>query len=405
MPKFIYKAKSGPKDTIEGVIDAVDQDEAARKVNQLGFFPLEIREEKSVAKNKQDFSFSLSNKIQSTHKVIFTRQLSDLLDSGLAIFQAMELVEKQTQHPLLKKIISEIKNSIRDGNSLSASLAKYPQIFDAFSINIIKSGELGGNLSTVLKRLADFEEKEEDVRSKIRASLAYPVLIATIGALTIFILLTFVVPRLISMFTEMSQKLPLPTLMLISMSNFFARYWWIVFIIIGLVVLYFKKLRSSKEGKFNLDRMKIGIPFFGELIKKTQIAHFSRTMATLLSNGVTMVEAMDAVYGVLDNEVLRKDILRMVADVRDGTSLTSTMSKSKYFPEVVVNLVAVGEQSGSPEKSLFKIAESFERQTDNMIKIITSMVEPVLILIVGLIVGFIVISMLLPIFQMNLIVR
>lgn len=405
MPKFIYKAKSGPKYIVESVIEAANQDEAARKISQLGFFPLEIREEKSTVRNKQDLSFSFSKKIKPNHIVVFTRQLSDLLDSGLTIFQAMELVDKQTQRQYLKKIIYEIKNSIRDGNSLSASLARYPSIFDAFYINIVKSGELAGNLGSVLRRLADFEEKEEDVKSKIKASLAYPILIATIGALTIFILLTFVVPRLISMFTEMSQKLPLPTLMLVNLSNFFSNYWWLIFIILGLVVLYFKKLKGSKEGKFNLDRLKLKIPFFGELIKNTQIAHFTRTLATLLANGVTLMRAMEAVYGVLDNEVLRKDILRMLEEVNDGSSLTNSMSKSKYFPEVVVNLVAVGEQSGSQEKSLFKIAESFERQTDNMIKIITSLVEPVLILIVGLIVGFIVIAMLLPIFQMNLIVR
>jgi len=405
MPKFIYKAKSGPKDIVESTIEAADQDEAARKINQLGFFPLEIKEEKSVSKKKQDFSFLFSKKIKANHIVIFTRQLSDLLDSGLSIFQAMELVEKQTQHQYLKKIVLEVKNSIRDGDSLSVSLARYPGIFDAFYINIVKSGELGGNLSSVLRRLADFKEKEEDVKSKIRASLAYPILIATIGVLTIFVLLTFVVPRLVSMFTEMSQKLPLPTLFLINLSNFFSNYWWLIFIILGLVILYFKKLKGSKEGKLNLDRLKISLPFFGELIKKSQIAHFARTSATLLDNGVTLMQAMEAVYGILDNEVLRIDILRMLKDVNDGASLTSTMSKSKYFPEVVVNLVAVGEQSGSPEKSLFKIAESFERQTDSMIKIMTSLIEPVLILIVGLVVGFIVISMLLPIFQMNLIVR
>ncbi len=405
MPKFIYKAKSGPKDIVESAIEAADQDEAARKINQLGFFPLEIKEEKSVERNKQDSSFLFSKKIKPNHIVVFTRQLSDLLDSGLSIFQAMELVEKQTQHQYLKKIVSEVKNSIRDGDSLSVSLAKYPRVFDAFYINIVKSGELGGNLSLVLRRLADFEEKEEDLKSKIRASLAYPILIATIGALTIFILLTFVVPRLVSMFVEMSQKLPLPTLLLISLSNFFSNYWWLIFIILGWVILYFNKLKGSKEGKLNLDRLKIRLPFFGELIKKSQIAHFARTLATLLSNGVTLMQAMEAVYGILDNEVLRNDILRMLEEVNDGSSLTNAMSKSKYFPEVVVNLVAVGEQSCSQEKSLFKIAESFERQTDNMIKIITSLVEPVLILIVGLIVGFIVIAMLLPIFQMNLIIR
>lgn len=405
MPKFTYKAKSGPRDIIEGVIEAANQDEAIAKINQLGYFTLEISEAKSATRHKQDFSFLFSKKIKIVNLVIFTRQLSDLLDSGLSIFPAMELVEKQTQHYLFKIVVSELKNLIRDGNSLSSALSKYPHIFDGFYINIVKSGEMSGSLSVVLNRLADFEERQEDIKSKIRTSLAYPILIATIGALTIFILLTFVVPRLVSMFSEMSQKLPLPTLILIKISSFLSAYWWLVFIIVALVIFYFKRMKKTKEGRFNIDRFKISLPFFGDFIKKSQVAHFARTLATLLANGVRMVPAIDAVSRVVDNEVLRQDILQMLVEIRDGASLSDTISKSKYFPEEVVNLVAVGEQSGSPEKSLFKIAESFERQTDNMIKIITSLLEPILILIVGLIVGFIVIAMLLPIFQMNLIVR
>jgi type II secretory pathway component PulF len=405
MPKFIYKAKTRPKDIIQGSLEASSQDEAIKKINQLGYFPLEVKEEKSVPTQPKDFSFSFPRKKKFNFLVIFTRQFSDLLDSGLTVLQSIDLIYKQTYQPQLKEMISHLRDFVRDGDSLSVALSRYPEFFDNFFINIVRSGEISGNLSLVLKRLADFTEREADIRSKIRTSLAYPVLIALIGAVTIFILLTFVVPRLEMMFTELSQRLPFPTVILINISNFLSSYWWLIIIILGLIVLYFKMLKRTKDGRLSIDRLKINLPLFGEFIKKSQIAHFARTLAELLVNGVTVIQAIDAVTEVLDNEVLRRDTQRMLQEITDGSSLSNALSKSKYFPEFMVSLVAVGEQSGQPEKSLFKIAESFERQTDRMIKVITSLLEPMLILIVGLAVGFIVISMLLPIFQMNLMIK
>lgn len=405
MPKFVYRAKTSPTDIVEGIIEATNRDEAVTKINQLGYFPLEVKEEKTLPKQNRDFSFSFVKKIKPSHLVVFTRQLSDLLDSGLSVLRAMELIFKQTQDTRLKKIVSELKNIIQDGNSLSGALSRYPDVFDGFYISIVKAGELSGSLSQVLKRLADFNEAQEDINSRVRASLAYPSLIALIGAATVFVLLTFVVPRLELMFTELSQRLPLPTRILINLSSVLSNYWWLIVIIAGLVILYFKKLHKTKEGKLSLDRIKISLPLFGDFIKKSQIAHFARTLGMLLANGVTVIQAMDAVIEVLDNEVLREDIKIILKDINDGTSLTASISKSRYFPEAVVNLIAIGEQSGQPEKSLLKIAESYERQTDRTMKTITSLLEPALILFVGLIVGFIVISMLLPIFQMNLTIR
>jgi type II secretory pathway component PulF len=405
MPKFIYRAKQSPTEIFDGSIEASNRDDAIKKISELGYFPLEVKEEKSVIRQKQDFSFSFSKRIKSNQLVIFIRQLSDLLDSGLTVLQSIELIQRQTQNPQLKTIVSQIGEFIADGNSLSAALSRYPDVFDGFFVSIVKSGEISGSLSAVLKRLADFSEREEEIQAKIRASLAYPVLIAIVGAITVFILLTFVVPKLIEMFIELSEKLPLPTVILINISDFFSAFWWAIAIVIALVILYIKRIYKTSEGKFAIDNFKLGTPFLGDFIRKSQIAHFARTLATLLANGVTIIQALDAVVEVLDNELLRQDTRRMLKEITDGSSLTNAISKSKYFPEVVVNLIAVGEQSGQPENSLFKIAESFERQTEQMIKIITSLLEPALILVVGLIVGFIVIAMLLPIFQMNLIIR
>jgi len=207
------------------------------------------------------------------------------------------------------------------------------------------------------------------------------------------------------MFIELSQALPLPTRILINTSNFFARFWWLIVIILIFLYTFLKGREKNRETKFAIDRLKLKIPFFGDFIKKVEIARFSRTLGTLLENGVAIIQALEVVSQVAENEILRRDIERMLKDIVDGSSLTKTLVNSDYFPEAVMNMVSVGEESGSLEKALFKVADSFERQSDRTVKVITSLLEPIMIVIIGAVVGFIVISMLLPIFQMNLMVR
>lgn len=406
MAKFYYKAKKNPQEIIEGLIEAETKELALNKVIQLGYFPIEIKEERPpIKKTLGGLSFNLFKKISANNLSLFTRQLSDLLDSGVVLLKALEIIYNQTQNRYLKTIILDIKNSVRDGATLSEALNRHSEVFSQLYVSLVKSGELSGGLNTILNRLADFFEAEDEMRAKVKASLAYPLLMVVIGSATIFILVSFVVPRLIVMFVELSQALPLPTRILISASNFFAKFWWLIIIVIILIFVFLKRKARKREGKFAIDKFKLKFPFLGEFIKKVEIARFARTLGALLDNGVTIIPALEVVSQVAENEVLRRDIERMLKEVIDGSSLTNALAKSVYFPEVVMNMVAVGEESGSLEKSLFKIADSYEHQSDRTIKVITSLLEPIMIVVIGSIIGFIVVAMLLPIFQMNLIVK
>ncbi len=405
MPRFVYKAKSNPKDIVEGAIEAENQDNAVTKLQQLGYFPISVYQEGMKSEKSADFSLGFFKKVKAKDTGIFTRQLSDLLDSGLTILRALDVLHNQTENLNLKEIIQDLHNYVRDGGSFSEALSRHPKIFSNLYINMVKSGEVGGMLDAVLNRLADFAEKEEDVQGKIRASLAYPILLALLGTITIFVLLTFVIPRLVSMFTDIGQVLPLPTRILISVSGFFAGYWWLILAVIIIIVFSVRRRGRSREGRYALDLFKLNFPVLGDFIGKTEIARFGRTLGTLLGNGVSIIQSLDAVAEVAGNEVLRREVERMRKEVVEGSTLTKAIAKSRYFPEFVTNMIAVGEEGGQLEKSLFKVADSYERESDKTVKLMTTLLEPIMILVMGSIVGFIVISMLLPIFQINLAVR
>ncbi len=407
MAKFYYKAKRGPQEIVEGSIEAESRDLALVKVTQLGLFPVDLREERQASKKTaaKSLSFNLFKRIPTSDLSLFTRQLSDLLNSGITLLRSLEIIQNQTKNPLLRQIVLEVHDLVRDGATLSDSLSKHPDVFSKLYASMVKSGELSGSLDAILSRLADFSDAEEETRSKVRASLAYPTLMAVVGTGTIFVLITFVVPRLVEMFIELSQVLPLPTRILINTSNFFARFWWLMIIVATFLFTVLKRKAKNKEVKFALDRFKLKVVFLGDFIKKVEIARFARTLGTLLANGVIISRAMEVTSEIAGNEVLHREIDRMLKDIINGSSLTNTLVKGDFFPEVVRNMVAVGEETGALEKSLFKIADSYERQADQTVKIITSLLEPIMIVVIGSMVGFIVIAMLLPIFQMNLMIR
>jgi general secretion pathway protein F len=253
--------------------------------------------------------------------------------------------------------------------------------------------------------LADFTEKDQEIRAQVKTSLVYPMLILFVGTITIFVLLTFVIPRLTSIFEDLDAALPLPTVILLTISSFFGRFWWLILAMIALAVFYLQGVLRTPKGRLWFDAMKLKIPTLGEYITHVEIGRFARTLATLLESGVVIVSALDAVAAVLENEVLKNEVKRLSQEVANGASLNAAFQECWYFPEEAVNMIAVGEESGRLEKGLHKLADAYERQSERMTKIFTSLLEPFLILIMGSIVGFIVIAMLLPIFRMNLIIR
>jgi type II secretion system protein F len=405
MPKFIYKAKVSPSQIKEGTIEADNQSQAALKLGNMGLFVLSIEDETAafIKKSKGRFLFFKSIPLRVLSN--FTRQLSNLLDSGLAMLNALGVLIDQTDNPYFRQVISFVRDDIRDGATFSSALSKHPKVFSNLYINMVASGEISGNMEDVLKRLSDFMEKDEENMAKVKASMAYPALMAVVGFITIFVLLTFVAPRLISIFIDLGQTLPLPTKILIWVSSFFARFW--ILIIAGIIfcVVAFNKWSNTKEGKARLDKIKLKVFLLGEFIQKVEITRFSRTLATLIGNGVPVIQALSIAANTIDNTSIKQDMESARKDVTDGAPLSVGIKKSRSFPSMVTNMIAVGEESGTLERSLFKIADSYDMEIDRTIKAMTSLLEPGLILFMGLVVGFIVIAMLLPIFQLNLMVR
>jgi len=406
MPRFFYKAKKGPKEAMEGVIEADSEPQALSKINALGMFAVFIKQEDEQKAGLSGFStFGFFSRIKVADISVFTRQLADLLGSGLTIVNALDVLSKQTENKKLGKAITEIRDYIKSGSTLGASLAKYPPIFSPLYVSMVNSGEASGTVENVLNRLADFLEEQEEFSAKVQAALAYPMLMAVVGFTTIVVLLTFVMPRVVGIFEDLGQTLPFITLALLAISNFMRSYWYIAAAFLLFLIFLIKQIGKTPEGKSFLDRIKNGLPLIGLLLKKTDIARFAGTLGALLNNGVTILQSLEIVEGVISSELAKKDVREAFIKVRDGASLAKALAEGNYFPLFVVNMIAVGEESGQLEHSLLKVADSYERETSRMIKIISSLIEPVMILVMGLMVGFIVISILLPIFQISLIAR
>lgn len=409
MPRFIYKAKGSPTELKEGLIEADTQHAAIYKISQMGYFPIEVKEElpqQASGELAVNIPFFLRfKKIGWRDLAVFTRQLADLLGSGLTLLNGLGVLSRQTENARLKGIVRDIHNFVKEGGTFSNALARHPAAFSGIYVSMVKAGETGGMLEDVLNRLADYAEAEDQLRGKVRAALAYPVLMTLVGIGTIFVLLTFVIPKLAVIFEDMGQALPFATLTLIRISNFLTRYGWVMFIVLAIIFFALNRQRRTKDGKFAIDNLKMKMFGIGPLIQKAEIARFTKTLSTLLANGVPIIQSLEVSGSVVENEALRRDVDQLTKDVTMGVSFSRAIAKSARFPLFVTNMVAVGDESGHLEKALSKVAESCERDVDRTARIFTALLEPVIILVMGGIVGFIVISMLLPIFQINLMAR
>lgn len=402
MPRYLYKAKKGPEEVLEGSIEADSENAAINKLMESGCYPISVREETAVSDEKSEEIFLFSKRIKTKDLADFTRQLSELLDSGLALFDALNILENQTAIPQLKDVIRDVKDRIKGGSTFSESLKSKPRIFSNLYVNLVKSGEAGGVLGEVLANISDFLEKEVDTRSKIMVALSYPLLMVGVGFISIFILLGFVIPKLTNMLVDMGETLPLPTSILIGLSDIVRSYWILVLILIGGLIFLVKSSKKNKVTRLTIDSIKLKLPIFGALIRHSELARFSRTLSTLLKNGVPMLQSIKITSDVIDNENIRRQIEAVHDDVKSGASLHLVVKKHTDFPLFLINMTAVGEEGGSLDRTLLKVAKAYEIETDRMIKILSSLMEPVIILAMGLVVGFIVISMLLPVFQISL---
>jgi general secretion pathway protein F len=392
----------------KGFVDAMGVAAARQKLREEGVYPIEINQ----APDKKDAALSgvlginFWQRVSTKDVSIFTRQLSTLLGAGIPLVPSLSVLIAQTKNQLLKQTLAQIREQVNEGKSLTQGMLNFPRIFPPFYVNMIRAGESSGTINLVLERLADFSENQQALMSKIRSALAYPIIMLFIGSAVIFLLMTFVVPKITGIFTDMHQTLPLITIVLIAISNFLKSFWWLILILLAAAIAAFKYMTTGTEaGKRLWDTAKLKIPVWGQVNRKIAIARFCRTLATLLQSGVPLLSSMEIVRNVVNNILIGEAISKASKDVEEGKGLSGPLTQSGLFPPLVTEMVAVGEQSGTLEKMLNRVATAYETESQSDIMVMTSLLEPLMILVMGLLVGFIVISILLPIFEMNQLVK
>jgi general secretion pathway protein F len=408
MPVFEYTALDASGKTMSGIIDAEGAQAARQKLRTSGIYPVSIKEAHEATPKKTQRDFTLSrrfSRVKPSEVAMMTRQLATLIGAGFPLVSAIDALIPQTKSHSFKKILAQIKDLIVEGSSFARALSKYPGTFSSLYANMVRAGESSGTLEIVLERLADFTEKQQALMNRIQTALAYPIFMLVIGTIVLFILLTYIVPSITSIFADMNQVLPAPTRVLIALSDFIKSYWWIIFIMIAAIAVSLNRARKTEKGRYWIDRAKLSLPGIGILIRKLTVARFARTLGSLLENGVSMLIALDIVKNIAGNVLISDSVETAAVEVAKGQGLGTALSEGAFFPQLSIQMIQVGEQSGELETMLNKIADVFENEVETSILRLTSYLEPVMILVMGSIVGFIVLSICLPIFEMNQLIR
>jgi general secretion pathway protein F len=408
MPVYEYRALNSSGKSLKGILDA-DSDMVAReKLRASGIFPIEIKEALSKPKGLPSEPGSVVRLLRGVRPAevsAMTRQLSTLLGAGVPLIGSLESLVTQITNPTFKRIMAQVKDSVNEGNSLALSLSQHPKVFPSIYVNMVQSGEASGSLDVVMDRLADFGEHQQALRSRFKAALAYPIFMSIVAVIVLFVLVTFIVPNITSVFAEMRQTLPLPTVVLIKVSDFLLSFWWGIVLALFCAILILRRIGRRPRGRYLADRLKLRIPVVGQLNQKIALGRFARTLGSLLQSGVSLISALQIVSRIVDNILIQEVIEKAGDEIQKGQSLAGSLSKSPWFSSMAVQMIAVGEQSGDLEGMLYKIAESQEREVETQITALTSMLEPVMILVMGVVVGFIVFSIILPIIEMSQMIR
>ena len=408
MPVYEYTALDGSGKSVNGIIDADSPVAARQRLRGSGIFPVDVKETSPRPRDLRSGPVSLSallKRIKPAEVSVATRQLSILLGAGVPLVASLDALILQITNPLLKKTMAQVKESVNEGNSLAYAISNRPRIFTNVYVNMVRAGEASGSLDVVLDRLADLGEHEQALRGRFKAALAYPVFMFFVGSLVLFFLITFVVPNITQIFREMHQTLPVPTVVLINVSNFLKSFWWLILLVTVSGIVIIRQLKNTPKGRYVWDEVKLRIPILGPINNKMAVARFGRTLGSLLKAGVPLISALQIVRNIVNNVIIADVIDNTVDEIQAGKSLASPLAQSRWFPSIVVQMISVGEQSGELETMLSKIADTYDRDVESQIMAMTSMLEPVMILVMGLIVGFVVISILLPIFEMNQMIR
>jgi type IV pilus assembly protein PilC len=423
MPKFRYVAMDAKGREVEGVLDAENESRAVSLVKEKGLFPTSVVDARTgerggskattarvkgpAAKGKglqaeiklpSFLAGMMQGKIKTKHLMVFTRQLATLQEAGLPLLRGLHVLQRQEKTPQLYTAIAGMAESVQGGSTFAEALAQYPKVFSTFYINMAKAGEASGALNTVLLRLAEFMEKSQKIRNKVKGAMVYPVVVMVMALIILSVLMIYVIPKFKEIFDDLLQGKALPKLtqMVIGLSNAVAQHGLYLLAGIAGVVVLVKLYAKTESGRRALDVIKLRSPIFGQLVRKSAIANFTRTLGTLLTGGVPILQALNIVKEVTNNAVLAKAVTQVHDSVKEGETIVSPLESSGVFPPMVVGMIQVGEETGALPEMLMKIAETYDDEVDTAVEALTSVIEPIMIILLALVVGTIVIAMFMP---------
>lgn len=407
MPAFKFEALDTAGTEVKDSIEALSEEEAQQKIRQMGYFVTKLTAvsqakkagKKKGGKRKKTRSLAIGG-VSGKQLCTFTRQFSTLQDAGLPVLRSLKILENQMKPGILKNALIDVVDDIESGTSLSESLGKHPKCFDRLYVNMVKAGEAGGALEVILQRLADFKEKSQSLKRKIIGAMVYPCVVILVAVSILGFIMIFVIPKFKKIFEDFKLPLPTPTIILISTSMWFARYWWVLPLFPLGFFLLIKLIRWSKAGAYAVDKCKLWIPLTGSILEKSIVARTMRTLGTLVSSGVPILESLAIVRETANNLVFERMFQRVYESIREGETIAEPMKQSRLVDDMVVNMIEVGEETGDLDTMLYKVADFYDEEVDTAVKSLVSTLEPIMIVVLGLIIGGIVISLFLPLISL-----
>ncbi|MEP7176301.1 MAG: type II secretion system F family protein [Gemmatimonadales bacterium] len=395
MPMFEYTARSQTGQIQKGQLDVASKDDVGAYLRKNRLILVSVRE----APKQIKFSMG-SPRVKTRDVVIFTRQFATMINAGLPLVQSLNILAAQTENKTLAEVTRAVVYDVESGNTLADAFSKHPKAFSSLYVNMVAAGEAGGILDTILVRLATFLEKNDALVRKVKGAMIYPGVIMTVAGGAIAILLIFVIPTFQSMFASANLELPLPTRIVIGMSDFLIHYWWAIILSVGGAFFAIRRYYATAAGRLQIDRMLLKAPVLGDVIRKSAVSRFTRTLGTLVSSGVSILEGLEITAKTAGNQVVHNAVMESRQSIAGGETIAAPLEKSKVFPPMVISMIAVGEQTGGLDEMLSKIADFYDEEVDVAVSALVSLMEPAMIVLLGVIVGGMVIAMYLPIFDM-----
>ncbi len=402
MPTFTYKATDRKGIEKSGFLDAGNESQAVLKLREMNLYPLTVAETRKTEKQRSiQFAPRFLHRVKHRDVLDFTSKLSILMEAGIQLDRSLAISADLTENEKLRDLVRDVRKNVQGGSSFGDALAKHPRVFNRLYVNMVKSGEAGGVLETILQRLSGFLESSQALRDEIVSASVYPALLVFVGGAVVVMMVSFVLPKFTVIFTNMGADLPLPTQILVAFTEFMKRGWLFIIAGITLTVIGIQQFIRTDEGRMRWDRVKLRLPLIGPLVQKIEVARFARTMGTLVRSGVPILQALSIVKETLTNEVIASSLIGVYGRLKEGGGLANPLKDTGCFPALAVHMIAVGEETGSFESMLIKVADTYENEVRVAVKRTMSMIEPLLILVMGLVIGFIVVSMLLAVFSIS----